>query len=331
MLNTLQEQTKFGFGEHDSSFSVGKQNIWHQSGTVLTDAPTIEEGIKAAGLDWTVELKDIQLQDGTPMPEWKSLVRTDINKPLQIFKASRYVPLQNIEAFKFFNRFIDNDLATLETAGSLYNGKKIYVLAKINSDYMDIDGKGDIVEKYILLSNSHDGTQSLYVGFCPIRVVCANTLTAAISNDASKLLRLRHTGNMVQCLSDIGEMMDVVNQGFMATEQMYKRLAQAPVNSKDLKKYVYAVFNHKQMEQILTDQVAIKSEDIEEFRKKLMEHVEEVFDMEYAHTAWTAYNAVNHYFNHEGKRTLDSRCNMLAFGTQDKIALHGAQLLAGIR
>jgi phage/plasmid-like protein (TIGR03299 family) len=98
------------------------------------------------------------------------------------------MPLQNDQAFQFFDPFVSSGLVTLETAGSLREGKRVWILARIaeNSD-VGIVGD-DIVRKYLLLSNSHDGTTAVRVGFTPIRVVCANTLAMAVRNGQSQLI-----------------------------------------------------------------------------------------------------------------------------------------------
>lgn len=307
-----------GFGSQDTSFSVGKPNPWHKVGTVLENAPSVQEAIKLSGLDWKVELQDIITTEGIPVKQ-KAAVRTDIKKALGIV-SDKYKILQNEDAFNWFEPFVDNGLATLETAGSLFNGKKVFIQAKIAGDDMVIDERNnDIVKKYILLSNSHDGGTAVRVGFTPIRVICNNTLTTAHGNRYSNLIRVYHMGNMEEILLQVRETMDLINQQFIATEELYKELAKKQVNSKDLKKYVYQVFSKESLEKSFQDETVVPEHEIENFRKRLMDRVEEVFALEYAQTAWTAYNAVNHYLNHDKGRNEENRINSLCFnGTSMK-------------
>ena len=144
--------------ENDTMFSV-KERPWHGLGVVVETAPTIEEAITLANLGWTVEPKEIKTADGINIPNKKALMRSDTNDCLGVV-GSGYNILQNTEAFKFFEPFVENGLATLETAGSLFNGKRVFILAKIAGDDMEVQ-KGDFVEKYILLSNAHDGSQAV--------------------------------------------------------------------------------------------------------------------------------------------------------------------------
>src|SRR6185295_11897446 len=127
--------------------------------------------------------------------------------------------------------------AQIETAGSLRQGKRVWVLAKINRDPLVIKGN-DVVEKYVLLSNSHDGTLAVRVGFTPIRVVCNNTLSMAINSEASKLIRIKHTKNVVSNLESVQEIMNLADQEFQATAEQYRMLTRKDINSKDLEKYI---------------------------------------------------------------------------------------------
>lgn len=306
-----------GILENDTMFSVGKKP-WHGLGTVLENAPTIEEGIKIAGLDWNVSLRPIVTndEDSVNIDTHKIVVRDDIKQPLGVV-GSNYKVLQNKEAFSFFKPFIENEMASLETAGSLFNGKKVFILAKINSDNIVVS-KDDEIEKFILISNSHDATQSLRVGFTPIRVVCNNTLSAAENSMQSQLIKLTHKGNIVQSLSELRETMDLINQQFIATEEQYKYLAtRTNINKLDLHKYVKQVFSVKKLEDIIKDYE--EGKEIEEARKKLIARVEEIFDLEPVHNAWTMYNSVNYYLNHERGRNLENRYNSMWFGDSRRL------------
>lgn len=317
MEQTL-ERTRFGFGEQDGSFTVGKANPWHKLGKHFETAPTIEEGIKAAGLDYDIQLKDLQTTDGINVPQ-KAVIRTDINQSLGVV-SKQYNILQNRDAFNFFEPFVENGLATLESAGSLYNGRKVFVLAKIAGEDMIIDEKSnDRVEKYILLSNSHDGGSAVRVGYTPIRVVCSNTLTSAHTSSASQLIRIHHSSRLLITMEEVRETMDLINQQFITTEEKYKELAKMPMNVNDFKKYIRAVISKKSLEKLYDMPSTFSEEETEEGRNKLLKRVEEIFEMEPARNRWTAYNAVNYYLNHERSRNVESTYNSLWFGDAKRL------------
>ena len=312
-----------GILENDTMFSVNERP-WHGLGTVVENAPSIKEAIKLAGLDWEISLRNIMTNDGNniSIDNYRAVVKNETNEVLGIV-GNQYKPLQNLEAFEFFEPFIDNDMATLETAGSLFNGKKVFILAKINCGLSDV-AQDDFIENFVLLSNSHDGSQAIRVGFTPIRVVCNNTLSSAISSDASKLIRVRHMGNVVSNLEDLRETMDLVNKQFLATVEQYRELTKKDINSNDLRKYIKQCFSWKPLEQMIKEYD--EHIEIEETRSKLIKRIEEIFELEPAHKVWNAYNAVNSYLNHERGKTLESRYNSTWFGVNRKCDMNALKL-----
>lgn len=303
--------------EVENMFSV-KERPWHGLGTVLENTPSIEEGIKLAGLDWTVDLKEIAV-DGNVIKGYKAAMRSD-NQACLGTVTDKYRILQNEDAFKFFQPYLDTGIASLETAGCLKEGKRVWILARINNDEMVIDEKtNDRVEKFLLLSNAHDGSAAVRVGYTPIRVVCNNTLTAAEESVSSQLIRVTHRGDVVGTMEQVRTTMDVINRAFKATEQQYKLLAsKANIKTEDLQNYVVQVFaqeNNEKNKQLR--QAAISNSLTEEIlskeMKKKIEYVIKVFEEEPVHNNWTAYNAVNHYINHARGRNLESAYNALWF------------------
>lgn len=318
-----------GILKNDKMFSV-KETPWHRLGTVVQTAPSIQEAITLANLGWVAEAKEIKTADGIKVEGKRAIMRSDTNECLGIV-GTGYQTLQNTEAFKFFEPFVENELATLETAGSLWNGKKVFILAKIAGDDMVIDKKhDDVVKKYILLSNAHDGTQAVKVGYTPIRVVCQNTLSAAEESSASNLVRINHTTKVVETLFTVQETMDLVNRQFITTEEKYKQLAQMDINEADLRKYFKKVFSTKKLEKMLENPSEYTPEDVENFRKKLIDRCEEVFEMEYAHNRWTMYNAANYYLNHERSRNEENTYKSLWFGDARNIDRKALELAFAI-
>src|SRR5262249_10534005 len=129
---------------------------WHGLGVPLENPPTIAEGIRAAGLAWEVSLQPlVTAGGGRPVPAYATIRQSD--GAILGGVGPQYQPLQNADAFQFFQPFLDAGQASLHTAGSLAGGKRVWVLVKLNRDPLTV-APGDEVEKYLLLSNSHDGT-----------------------------------------------------------------------------------------------------------------------------------------------------------------------------
>lgn len=223
----------------ESMFSRG-QVPWHGLGKIIDNdkALSIEEGIVDAGANWEVEKVPLFLQDGTEV-EQNAIRRMDTGDILGYVSPS-YQPLQNLEAFQFFQPFLDAKQAKLETAGVLFNGRRTWVLASLDLNDMEIV-PGDFIKKFILLSSSHDGTKSVTLGFTPIRVVCYNTLSAALSNRRSELTKVRHTQSIKTKLEEVRNTMNLAKQKFDKAEEAYKFLAGKSPSKEQLLEYFVKV------------------------------------------------------------------------------------------
>ena len=285
-----------------------KETPWHGLGVKLEEAPTVSEAIVAAGLDWVVGLKDLFTAEGQPVPAKATYRETD-GSILGVV-GPRYSPLQNSSAFDWFQPFIDSGEVSLHTAGSLNEGCKVWVLAELNRAKSEIV-KNDEIAKFVLLSNSHDGTTAIRVGYTPIRVVCANTMAMAHSCKESKLLRVRHTKSSATKLNDIRDIMNNINGEFEATALQYKHLASKMFNSADLLKYVKI---------ILDIDLAIPSSEIKTRTKNIMNDILSRVEGPKQTMAgvngtwWAAYNGVNEYLNYEKGRSANNRLDSLWFG-----------------
>ena len=279
---------------------------WHELGTPIPDDKkiSVREAIVAAKLDWQVELRHLFTDNSgggkSGILDHFAVCRTSDNAFLGIVGPD-YVPLQNEEALKWFQPFLNAEEATLETAGSLKGGRQVWALAKIRDGNMDV-GKKDSVAHYILLSNSHDGSVAVRVGFTPIRVVCNNTLTMAHDSEASKLLRVRHTSNLHENLELIREIMNVARKEFSATVEQYRHLQKRDIDTNGLEKYVRVIFS-------LPDKGG----------RDLIPNIIYLFEngrgsQEAGKTYWGAYNAVTEYLNYFRGKTQDNTLSSLWFG-----------------
>ena len=299
----------------ENMFSV-KEVPWHQLGKIIQNAPTIEAGIKLAGLDWKVRMEAMQLADGRKC-QTRAVIRETDNKILG--EVGRiYTPLQNEKAFNFFQPFVDSGEVTLETAGSLDGGKKIWVLAQLNRDPMEIS-PNDFVRKYLLLTNRHDGIASAMVGFSPIRVVCANTLAAAIGATDSALLRVRHTAKIEIALDKVREMVNVANQNFESTGEQYKAMVRMGVREADLKNYVRLVFYPNVTKEEITERQQTRLDSLTQNITKLFETGFGSDLVGSRGTMWGLYNGVTQYLSHEANKDADSRVNSLWFGNNKAV------------
>jgi phage/plasmid-like protein (TIGR03299 family) len=282
---------------------------WHRLGTALEEGDLYDWPVasRKAGLDWEVELVPLVTGDTHAQVDHRAVRRTSDSRVLGVV-GPRYAPLQNKDAFGWFQPFLDAREAALHTAGSLRSGSRIWVLAKLNRDPLVI-AEGDTVEKFILLSHGHDGSLAVRCGFTPVRVVCANTLAMAHGSDASKLIRVKHTKEILMNLANIREVMDLANAEFEATAEQYRLLARKSINQADLRQYVRRV---------------LKVEGGENPGTRLQNIADEIARLAEAGrgnnlpsirgTYWSAYNGVSEWLTYSRGRSEDNRLNSLWFG-----------------
>jgi len=158
------------------------QTPWHGLGQQLTPGATIEQWTTQAGLDYSVIESPVHYQ--TPAvselqvwPARKVLSRSDTGAPLSVV-SDGYNVVQPAEIMHFFGELAKLGGFELETAGALSDGKRIWALAKVGDAAPVVDS--DLVKPYLLLGTSYDGTMATVAKFTAIRVVCNNTITAAV-------------------------------------------------------------------------------------------------------------------------------------------------------
>jgi len=266
---------------------------------------SVTDSMNDAGLNYNVSLQDCFLADGTQVPKTKVTVRDDKNEVLGVV-GERYQVVQNQEAFGFFDEFIENKFATIEHAGLLGKSNIVFVQAKILCEPIEII-KGDVIQSYATLLNSHDGTTSVVAMFMPIRLFCANQLPKL---KTSNKLKLKHTKNVHLGLDKIKQIMDLHNREFAATAEQYRYLASKGVNKKDLERYVRLVFGKDEEE---------NETEVKEMRKSKVEAIAELYEngrgaSNATHNYFGAFQAVNEYLNYEAGRSVDNRLKSLWVG-----------------
>jgi phage/plasmid-like protein (TIGR03299 family) len=261
---------------------------WHNLGTKLDKPATASEAIKAAKLDFIVEKISLQT---TPhylsVPEHYATVRFDTLQVLGVV-GSRYVPILNKDAFTVFDALVGEGQAIYHTAGALGKGERIWILAKL-PDYIRVKGN-DIVEKYLLLTNTHDGSSTVSVKLTPIRVVCQNTLTAALQGSEQQV-RIRHTNQAMEKMKQAHEILGLSNKLFAILEQYYTGMSRKEISTVVLGQYVKEIFP--------VPENLKHSSHIMQIHEKIYElHEAGVGSNMSRGTLWGAYNAVIEYIDH---------------------------------
>jgi phage/plasmid-like protein (TIGR03299 family) len=293
---------------------------WHGLGTALDEADLYDwpKACEKSGLAWDVELVPLMTADNQAKVENKAVRRTSDGRILGVV-GPRFTILQNRDAFKWFGPFLEAKEAALHTAGSLAQGSRVWVLAKMQRDPLVIV-QGDEIEKFILLSHGHDGSLAVRCGFTPIRVVCQNTLSMAHGSAASKLIRCKHTRDVHENLENIREVMNLANAEFEATAEEYRLLARKSINQADLTKYVKKVLRVDDAEEVSTrtkNTIAAIVGLCESGRGNNLPSV--------SGTYWSSYNGVTEWLCYQRGRSQDSRLNSLWYGDSANLNRHALE------
>lgn len=233
----------------DSFFSV-KEKAWHGLGTIVEEYPTSAEAIRFAGLDFTVEKRPLfthqtesvfdAQEAGTKVADIEvgghyATVRMDTDTVLGVVGRD-YEVIQNVDAFTFFDSIVGGtDGILYETAGALGKGERIFITAKL-PDYIRV-GRDDLLEKYLFLTTSHNGYGSITAAFTPIRIVCNNTLNAALRNHTNSI-KIRHTGNAKDRLVEAHKVLGISNKLSMELEGIFNRWAKVRITDPEVKKLI---------------------------------------------------------------------------------------------
>ena len=173
----------------ESMFYV-REMPWHGLGTRVAEAPSSKDALRLAGLDWKVVQEPILTVRNEVVPGFKANIRDRDHNVLGVV-TDRYKIIQNDEAFAFTDALLGEGVR-YETAGSLQNGRRVWILAHMPREYIIM---GEHISPYLLFSNTHDGSGAIKVCLTPIRVVCNNTLNLAL-NTAKRSWSMIHTGDV---------------------------------------------------------------------------------------------------------------------------------------
>jgi len=281
----------------DAMFYVGEMP-WHREGKKLENPPDVKEAISAAGLDWQVEKTPLYSQDRSLIKGIYGMTRSDTNVVLGVVKDD-YSPLQNTDAFAFFNPLIKDGSLQLETAGALGQGEIVWVLAQLTKGKAIEPKKDDIVERYLLLSNSHDGSAAVNVKFTPIRVVCQNTLTMALNE--GNALRIKHRGKMGKHLLAAQEMVQQIIVTYAALGESYQGMVEYQLGAKNVEKYFAGLYPVADLSLIQTPEQHYRREANLRAQAALLcgfENGTGVKALKIEGTLWAAYNAVTEFIDH---------------------------------
>jgi len=285
--------------EDDHMVSAGGVLPWHGLGTVLpSEALDASEALTYAHLDWEVEkipvYAHLDTKDGygnpvvSKVPNSWATVRMDTQRALAVV-GDRFEVVQNRTAFDWMDTLLGDDGFHYHTAGSLWNGRVVWLLAKAPFEIAMADSR---IDMYVLIRNSHDGNSAVIAAIVPIRVVCANTLAAALGS-AQAMYKIRHT---VNAEAKLGEAQRVLGLAQGAADMLEKR-ATAMLAKK---------LSRERFDGFLNQLVPMPEDKDGKSATMAQNTQQEIADVYYGEptqadivgTAWGAFQAVTFYVDH---------------------------------
>lgn len=294
--------------EHDKSMAYVGETPWHGLGVRVSNDISVDEMMKAAGLDWTVEKIPTYATIGGKkvQMERSALVRSTDNTVFDLV-PNDWNEVQNHEAFEFYREWVENGGMEMHTAGSLDNGRRIWVLAKTKEKF-EVFG-GDLIESYFLLSNPHQYGSSFEARDTKIRVVCNNTLTVALKDESNVAVRLNHRRKFD--VEQVKQMVGISKQKSQTYKELAEYLGSKRASPENVVQYFKDVFP-------LTDN---KVDDAKRQAKlsrpgtQALGFLETQPGAEFARGSWwQAFNAVTYVVDHELGKSDDTRLNSAWFG-----------------
>ena len=283
---------------------------WHGLGVPVSNDLTPAQMLEKAGLDWKVrEVESFIEFDGKRMPTGqKSLVRETDGRILTNV-GENWNPLQNEDAFEFFNEYVLSGQMEMHTAGSLKDGQMVWALAKVKESF-DLFG-GDQVDSYFLFSNPHQYGKSIDIRFTPIRVVCNNTLTLSLNQQAERAVKVGHRTEFDP--SEVKEALGIASEKLAVYKEMAEFLGKKRFTADSLIEYYNTVFPRTADKKVQGK--ALSADTLSRNAKLCMDALEQQPGAEYAEGSWwQAFNSVTFITDHVQGRNEDNRLYSSWFG-----------------
>lgn len=262
---------------------------WHNLGQIVEGALTSEQCIELAGLNYEVDKTNVWANiDGKPhlVPDKFATFRKDTNDVFGIV-GNRYEIIQNADAFTFFDAITGAKEAIYETAGALGKGEKVFITAKM-PDYIRINGTDDVTEVYVILTSSHDGSGSIIAGITPIRIVCQNTLNAALRGLQNKV-SIRHTSNAKQKLEQAHKLLGISHEYVNEVNQLFNHLSNVKVSDAQAKMVIEKVWDSQKEDSTRVNNIR---------DAVMMAYQSGVGQQGIVGTAWGLYNGITYFLDH---------------------------------
>ncbi len=286
----------------ESMFSV-REKPWHGLGTIVMEAPASAEALKLAGLDWTVVQEPVYTDNQELIKGYKANVRSSDRKVLGVV-SDRYKVVQNTDAFSFTDELLGKGVR-YETAGSLQEGRRVWLLARLPKEYVIA---GERISPYLVFSNTHDGSGSVKVAVTPVRVVCNNTLNLALDN-AKRSFSMVHTGSIHDKIQEAKDTLFMAESYMDSLGIEFEQLRRQKMTDEQVREYIELLLPMEE------EPTPIQSRNIMKLRRDMEQRYYEAPDLQkVGKNAYRFLNAVSDFATHSRplRRTANYKENVFA-------------------
>lgn len=276
---------------------------WHGLGVPVSNDLTPEQMMQKAGVDWNVQEVDtyIEYNGQKKFTGSKCLVRETDGKILTTV-GENWNPVQNSDAFEFFSEYVMAGDMEMHTAGSLKDGQMVWALAKVK-DSFELFG-GDTVESYLLFSNPHQYGKAIDVRFTPIRVVCNNTLTLSLEQNAQRAVKVGHRVEFDA--NEVKQALGIATEKLGTYKEMAEFLGKKRFTADSYIEYLNSVFPRTADKRVQGK--ALSVETLSRNAKLAYDALEQQPGSKYAEGSWwQAFNSVTYITDHVQGRNADNR------------------------
>ena len=213
-------------GQYGFAYNEKNGLPWHKLGVPVSGAMTWREAMEKAGLNWSISKRQLHTaKNGLYLPVDAWGIFRDDNDYFLGSVGNQYTAIQNAEAFDFVDSLLENSDAHYDTAGALFGGERIFVSATIPYSIAPDRAPDDKTNCYLMFETSHDGSMAATAKLTTVRVVCNNTLSAALSQVGFGTLKVRHSQGGADKLSRAKQMFQGVTQTVETLKDKFNILA----------------------------------------------------------------------------------------------------------
>jgi phage/plasmid-like protein (TIGR03299 family) len=265
------------------------RRIWFDLGkTVTKNVKTSCDVMKEVGDDWSVEPKKIQVVGGSIIPNKVAITRKDNGEVLGVVNST-YKCIQNSQVFSFLDEIVQKGDVSYYAAGHVGQGEKVWLLTKLHDD-INLT-KQEVIQKFVLFSNAHDGRGAIRAYFMPLRVKTQTLLNISFGKRVDAGIQMRHVGKVEQRIHEARKVFELAKDFYDAFETSIEKLHSSSFRQNRVAMFFSSCFENYSLDSTRTQNTLKKIRQLYEKETKMFP--------DSIDTAWAWFNAVVDFIDYE--------------------------------